>query len=468
MVILKQPVPMDFVVLFGCPVNKNRLAAFAESLPAKSLLVFVVLQLVFVLSNTVANCLPRAVIADHAQASESSALLSDVYTYDHRVLFGPVCFDNNRFILEVAQQKDQGSPFKTMAVAEIDDHTKNDGVVHQQYYRYWHGWQLLTNFCLLIGGIDAVVMPAAVLATAGSLCAYLAVRKRFSIPVTLGFLGILLFSTNLLFNVIGDLLLCISFFAALILMFCMSLRLRSTSTERAFTSRLVLWSITTGAVFSFLDFLTIPSAVVALHCFFAFIALPEQTRPKRCITVMLQALLGFGISFVCTWAMKWIVAASVLGWNVVFVNVLGEMGLWSAHGSSSLLPQADWPQFLKDFYCTSPQLFAVCSTAGYAIVSNVACLVSFVVVVTIWFAVLVCSLKCGAQHGYRREVLVRSLLTALPLAIVLGYFIVMHDHAIVHIPVFGCKNWAIVFAVLFASGSRALGDLRGPKAALEY
>lgn len=54
---------------------------------------------------------------------------------------------------------------------------------------------------------------------------------------------------------------------------------------------------------------------------------------------------------------------------------------------------------------------------------------------------------------------------ALPLVVVLGYFVVMHDHAIVHIPVFGCKNWAIVFAMLFASGVSALRGLRSRKAA---
>lgn len=328
------------------------------------MLLFLVLQVAFVLSNTAANCLPRPVIESHAQGSESSALLSDMYVYDHRVAAGPVCFDNNRFIIEVAQQKDQGSPFKTMAVAEIDDVTKANGITHQQYYRYWHGWQLLTNACLFIGGIDVVVVPAAALAIAGSACAYVALRKRFSKLLTLGFVVILLFSTNLFFNFIGDLLLCISFFVALIMMSCMSLRLGSAPNARAFTSRLVLWSIATGAVFSFLDFLTIPAAVVALHCFFAFIALPEGERPKRCVVTMLQALFGFGLSFVFTWAMKWVVAAFVLGWNEVFSNVLGEMGLWSAHGTSSLLPQADWPQILKEFYSMSPQLFAICSTAG--------------------------------------------------------------------------------------------------------
>ncbi len=313
---------------------------------------FLVLQVAFVLSNTAANCLPRPVIESHAQGSESSALLSDMCVYDHRVAAGPVCFDNNRFIIEVARQKDQGSPFKTMAVAEIDDVTKAGEITHQQYYRYWHGWQLLTNVCLFIGGIDVVMVPAAALAIAGSACAYVALRKRFSMSVTLGFLAILLFSTNLFFNYIGDLLLCISFFVALIMMSCMScmsLRLSSASSERAFTSRLVLWSIATGAAFSFLDFLTIPAAVVALHCFFAFIALPEGERPKRCVVTMLQALFGFGLSFVFTWAMKWVVAAFVLGWDEVFSNVLGEMGLWSAHGASSLLPQADWPQILKEF-----------------------------------------------------------------------------------------------------------------------
>lgn len=454
---------MDAIFLFGCPVNKTRLASFADSLPAKSLLLFLVLQLVFVLCNTAANCLPRAVVETHAQDSESSALLTDMYVYDHRVFAGPVCFDNNRFILESAQQKDQGSPLNTMAVAEIDDVAKSGGITHQRYYRYWHGWQLLTNICLFIGGIDVVVVPAAALAIAGSACAYLALRKRFSVPLTLGFLVILLFSTNLFFNVIGDLLLCISFFMALIMMSCMSLRLDSASNARTFTSRLILWSIATGAMFSFLDFLTIPAAVVALHCFFVFIALPEDERPKRCVIMMLQALFGFGLSFVLTWAMKWVVAAFVLGWNEIFSNVLGEMGLWSAHGSSSLLPQADWPQILKDFYCMSPQLFAICSTAGYAMLSNVVCLISFVVVLAIWVGALVCSVRGGAQDARRRKALTQSLLMVLPLVVVLGYFVVMHDHAIVHIPVFGCKNWAIVFAMLFASGACALRGLRGRK-----
>lgn len=114
--------------MFGCPVNKTRLASFADSLPVKVMLLFLVFQAVFVLSNTAANCLPRPVIESHAQGSESSALLSDMYVYDHRVAAGPVCFDNNRFIIEVAQQKDQGSPFKTMTVAEIDDVTKAGGL----------------------------------------------------------------------------------------------------------------------------------------------------------------------------------------------------------------------------------------------------------------------------------------------------------------------------------------------------
>lgn len=161
--------------------------------------------------------------------------------------------------------------------------------------------------------------------------------------------------------------------------------------------------------------------------------------------------------------MKWVAAAFVLGWDEVFSNVLGEMGLWSARGASSLLPQADWPQILKDFYCMSPQLFAICSTAGYAMISNVVCLVSFAAVLTIWIAVLVRSIRGGAQDGRRRKVLIRSLLMVLLLVVVLGYFVVMHDHAIVHIPVFGCKNWAIVFAVLFASGVSALRGLQGQK-----
>ena len=113
----------------------------------------------------------------------------------------------------------------------------------------------------------------------------------------------------------------------------------------------------------------------------------------------------------------------------------------------------------------SPQLFAICSTAGYAMISNVVCLVSFAAVLAIWIAVLAYSIRGGAQGGRRRKVLIQPLLMALPLVVVLGYFVVMHDHAIVHIPVFGCKNWAIVFAMLFASGVSALRGLRSQKVA---
>lgn len=111
----------------------------------------------------------------------------------------------------------------------------------------------------------------------------------------------------------------------------------------------------------------------------------------------------------------------------------------------------------------NPRLFAICSTAGYAMLSNVVCLISFVVVLAIWVGALVCSVRGGAQDGRRRKALTQSLLMVLPLVVILGYFVVMHDHAIVHIPVFGCKNWAIVFALLFASGVSALCGLRSQK-----
>lgn len=112
--------------------------------------------------------------------------------------------------------------------------------------------------------------------------------------IDVGFLALLLFSTNLFFNFIGDLLLCISFFVALIMMSCMSLRLGSAPNARVFTSRLVLWSIATGAVFSFLDFLTIPAAVVALHCFLPSLRSPRVSAPSVASSRCCRRSLGLG------------------------------------------------------------------------------------------------------------------------------------------------------------------------------
>lgn len=222
---------------------------------------FIALQFLFVVSNTVANMLPRETIAEHAQQSLNSELITNKYEYDHRVLGGTVSYDNNRFILEIAVQSDKGSPFATMAVADIVDFNKDGSQTSMQYFRYWHGWQLLTNLCLLAGTIDLVQFPVFVISLIGASLFWLALSRHIGKLRSAIYSAILLLSTNLLFNFMADLLLSISFFTFLGLLSIGWLlwQKKSLSSELG-----ILWTFGVGCVYSFLDFLTIPAVAVGI------------------------------------------------------------------------------------------------------------------------------------------------------------------------------------------------------------
>lgn len=240
-----------------------------------SIACLVLLQLCFVASNVGANMLPKTVLQERAEASWASPMLTNIYRYDTSIATIPVCYDNNRFIIEVAQQRSWDDPLTTSVRASIADRSPEGVDVPFDYFRYWHGWQMLCGLGLLGG----------------------------------------------------------------------------------------------GAVYCFLDFLTIPAAVLAMVVFCGTIACRRQDSTIRwhlstiaCITI------AFGTGFLATWMFKWVLAAIVIGPEYVVGNVIGEMNIWtSEHGE---LPQPDWASWLKSLYSLSPQLFALLAPLGYMTLSS--------------------------------------------------------------------------------------------------
>ena len=411
---------------------------------------FAALVVAFAASNTLANMIPRDVVALHAEQSASSALVANRYEYGHRLLGGTVSYDNNRFILEVALQKDMGDPFSTMAVADIVDADKSGSAVDLQYFRYWHGWQLLTNACLALGTIDLVQIPAFLLTLAGTAAFFSALRRALGAGRAAAFCAALLLSTNLALNFMGDLLLSISFFTFLLLLSAgMLLRQRERLAARGF----LVWTFGTGCVYSFLDFLTVPSLAAGLVSACALMLEGGNGRARLASAGM--ALLAFGAGYAAAWAAKWAVAAIVLSPEYVASNVLGEMGVWSSE--SDALPRPDWPQALQSFYSRSPRLFAICATAGYSLVADPFAIAAALASITIAARGALRMRKAGAPA--RREI-AEALLLLAPCLVVLAYFLAMPTHAVVHIPVFGYKNWALVYAICLLAAME-LGNLGG-------
>lgn len=430
---------------------KHRRARLALSAMA----VFAALQLAFFASNTIAAMLPREALALAAE-SAASPLIASAYDYGQRVGPGAVAFDNNRFILEVACQKDMGNPVATWVAADIIDADKAAGDVELQYFRYWHGWQLLGDICLLAGGIGAMQIPVALLSACSAALLFLALSRRLGRRDAAVFCAVLLLSSNIALNFAGDLLLCLSF-STMLLMLAAGMLAHGSS--KIGDAGLALVALAGGCIYQFLDFLTIPATAAALWAFAGIVA-GKGRGAKPALKLGCALLAAFAAGYAATWACKWTIAAAVLGPEYVIGNVVGEMGVWS-HGSASL-PQADWPGALQAFYNASPRAFAVCATAGYALASNFVALAAFIAIAA-WaaaFAVSAANRRFPKGHAALRE----FALIAAPALVVLAYFLAMPTHAIVHIPVFGCKNWALPFALCLLAMSRAW-TMRKPAAA---
>lgn len=409
---------------------------------------FVILLIVFTAANTVTNMIPRDLLEEHAEQSDSSGLVTNIYEYKHRVFCGRVSYDNNRYILEIARQKDMGDPFSTMVVADIVDLQKDAPAEWCQYFRYWHGWQLLTNVCLAFGTIDLVKVPAFVLTVAGTVAFILALKVRLGIRAAAVFVGVLVLSTHLAFNFMGDLLLSISFFSFLL---ALSGGLLLYERGRLSWPDLLVWIFGTGCLYAYLDFLTIPAVAAGLVMFCT--SLFQSGGFKRRLLCGIAALVVFGFGYGAMWAAKWVLAAIVLSPDYVMENVFGEMGIWST--ASDELPRPHWPQFVQSFYLASPKLAAICVTCGYSFVASP---VSLVVAAAIVVGGVRAGMHSRKKPGDgRREVLREALLALAPILVVLAYFIGMTTHALVHIPVFGYKNWCLVYALVLLAVMRAAG-----------
>lgn len=102
-------------------------------------LLFIALQFVFLLSNVIADSLPKEPIEIHLEESHDSILLSRVFDYDQSILGSRVSYDNNRFIEAMVHQDTYGGDVLQSSILNGIDYTVPDRSFHVEYYRYWHG-----------------------------------------------------------------------------------------------------------------------------------------------------------------------------------------------------------------------------------------------------------------------------------------------------------------------------------------
>ena len=432
---------------------------------AKATLFLVALQCIFIAGITAAASLPRDILQQRAAEANSSPLITNIYSYDNELLGIPIAYDNNRFIPLIALQTWHGNPFDTAVKASVNDTQKDGAVISQDYYRYWHGWQAITTPLFFIGGMDAVSVGVGLLTAVAILCFIILLRRRIGTPLAATFSVVAFLSSNLALNFLGDLTLGISFSAsvclcALVLLIGMRAR-RGNMDSDWLVRQISLTVLTSGAIYCYLDFLTIPAAVLALTVFSALLAAENYIDDSigRVMRLVFRFTLMYILGFMVTWLCKWLLAAYVMGSESVMSNILSEMTLWTRGGGHSALPQPDWPVVLQQLYLFSPQLFALIVPLGYMTLSSWLMAVAFLVTVVL---ACICAIKlCRNISGSTRAQAARTLMLGIPALFVPLYTLVMSTHAIVHIPVFSSRGWSIFFAICLISIIKALSAIGG-------
>lgn len=424
-------------------IHKGRPDHADLSLPKRALVLFVVLlglQAVFLLSSIGAAALPKGEILDHIDASSDSTLVQ-YFDYDHKVLGSAVSFDNNRFIEDFANQDDYGGDAVKAAALNRIEYTMPWGANTFEYFRYWHGWQLPVFLLLMVGNLDLVSVALGLFALGCGAFFLWQLRWYLGWAAAGAFSVLVFFSTNVLGNFMGDLLLCLSISVVTL---CCAIGLLVGRNPR----RSIFWQdcicLASGSLFCFFDFFTIPSYAIALAVFSAMVASGcLQSSFKRSVVLFLRFSALFLVGFVITWASKWAFAAVYLGVPAVVHNVLNEVNVWS---DQTMDPSAG---SLQESF---PRTFALAKSAWYVLNNGNPIrtprwnIVGFIGVIAfvIGAVLIVVSMRRAKRDDASIAGGIGGLL--LPSLFVPVAIILMYRHVLWHTGIFGYKPWAFVFA----------------------
>lgn len=409
-------------------------------------LIFIALQALFFLSSVCASSLPKDAILQHIEDSQGSSL-TQYFDYGQTILGSNVSFDNNRFIESFAEQDDyDGDVFKASALNLIDD-TMPGIELSFEYFRYWHGWRLPIFLLLMIGNLSFVSMVLGLFALGSALFFLFQLRRYIGWIPAIVFSLVAFFSTNIIGNFMGDMLLSLSI--STIVLFCtISLKVGSNPNKGIFWQDCICF--TSACLFCFLDFFTIPSYAIAMAVLSGMLASGcLKGSFKQGFLLFIRFAFIFLIGFVLTWASKWAFAACYMGISPVIANITGEVNLWSSSTT-------DGPAIA--FRDRFPSIFALVASGAQVLVSSSPDrIVKWNIAGIIGFAVFLVGLVLIVVSLFQRKKLKERIANGawsmlLPAAFIPLAIILISHHTIFHIGIFGYKPWAFFLADIACVG----------------
>ncbi len=389
------------------------------------LAIFAALQVLFTGMATLAAALPREAIEENLAESADDPLLNGYFDYSGSLMGSRECHDNNRYIASIARQDALSGPLEAAAINGIDDFDHTGAEQHWNYFRYWHGWSLLTNACLEIGGVRLVSLAVAAIELLALALLAREVRRELGTLSAALLAAALALSTGLFWSFLSDITLGISF-AALCASLAGVVRMRGRPAEAALIA---------GCIYNFFDFCTVPALAVAMCSFCA--ALPRRGAGVR--AVLAAGAIGaaaFSVGYIGTWLSKWALAACYLGVGEVVANVGGETQMWASSGFSTFEGHKYWP-IIKAI----PHLYPIAASLAVAVATPAGAAFAIASIGTLAFTFA----KLGA-----RETL-RALAPCAGCLVIPLFCMAANVHAIEHTSIFTFRLWAAPAACMLAS-----------------
>lgn len=282
-----------------------------------------------------------------------------------------------------------------------------DKVFHDNYYKYWAGYTVITRPVLALMGMEGLRIVSGTLMIAALIGALLAVRARTSTPVAVALVTPFVLGTNMLSTPST------SFSQSIAITFIfLSVILTAVGTKRSAPLGL-LGAAVGAALFCYVDLLTTPAVPWAMSSF--VLAAAVWWRERNLSRAALWGVLGavvWPVAFGVTWVARWVFGAAFMGIQHTVAMVRQNVEFRTGGASSGVTDEF-----------------------GAGLVSNVTYWWSEVptahVVLAACAVAAVVALVVALARGGASRILVAAVL-ALPALVPAVWYVVVSNHSQIH------------------------------------
>lgn len=406
---------------------------------------FVVLQLTFFALLVVGAAVPDGPIVRHLAADVESKMYGPTGLKDR--MGGSSDSFTECVVVGVGLGSDETNPLAkagkmprisncATGADQIKRLAAGEDVENGFYFRYWSGFTPLTRPVLATSGITGIRLVSGALLALTLVLAGSVLSRSVGVLASIGLLGPLVLSTNLMSTPSSSFSQAISISAYL-----GGVALCAWGARRSLTAGLVSCALA-AAVFCFVDLLTTPSIGWALSAAtVAGVTYVRTSSLRPTIVAVLAAGLVWPLAFAATWVSRWLFAIPFAGWAAVVEEVKATV-LFRTAGSYKGVRDELWAATEKNWHYWTDHM----GTAPFVMWSAL----------VVGLVALVLCLRDGLEG------ILAFLVIALPAACVPFWYEVLRNHSQIHaFFVYRCIPVGIgvgLFAALVAARVAGAGE----------